>query len=136
MTSAPDRRLRRIAATLAGAVSLVYVTTAGGTMATGDGVAMLEAARSLIDRGALDVPPAQSSAAWRGVDGRYYTPFGIGQSLFDVPFVPAGRAATLPVCVALALWMTLNAMRFGSVWQTGGCTCSVDAERPPQVSVR
>ena len=75
------------------AVWLVYITTAGGTMATGDAVAMFEAARSMIDRGTLDVPASQSSELWRGVDGRYYTPFGIGQSLFDVPFVLAGRVA-------------------------------------------
>ena len=62
-------------------------------MATGDAVAMFEAARSMVDRGTLDVPAHQSSEAWRGRDGRYYTPFGIGQSLFDVPFLVAGRTA-------------------------------------------
>jgi hypothetical protein len=66
-------------------------------MATGDAVAMFEAARSLVDRGTLDVPPHQSSELWRGLDGRYYTPFGIGQSLFDVPFLLAGRVATAAV---------------------------------------
>jgi hypothetical protein len=101
MTSAPDRRLRRIAGGTAVAVWLVYVTTAGGTMATGDAVAMFEAACSLIDRGTLDVPPSQSSDAWRGVDGRYYTPFGVGQSVFDVPFVLAGRAITSMTGTAL-----------------------------------
>ena len=29
----------------------------------------------------------------RGVDGRYYSPFGIGQSIFSIPFYVAGRAA-------------------------------------------
>ena len=75
------------------AVWLVYITTAGGTMATGDAVAMFEAARSMVDRGTLDVPAQPVERAWRGMDGRYYTPFGIGQSLFDVPFVVAGRMA-------------------------------------------
>ena len=45
------------------------LATAGGTMATGDAVAMFEAARSMVDRGTLDVPAHQSSEAWRG-DGR------------------------------------------------------------------
>ena len=94
MSAAPDRRLRAIAVVTSVAVWLVFITTAGGTMATGDAVAMFEAARSLVDRRAIDVPPHQSSEQWRGVDGRYYTPFGIGQSLFDVPFLVAGRAAS------------------------------------------
>ena len=85
----PDRRVRRIAGTTAVGVWLVYIVTAGGAMATGDAVAMFEVARSLIDRGTLDVPAEQSIDAWRGVDGRHYTPFGVGQSLFDVPFVLA-----------------------------------------------
>jgi hypothetical protein len=94
MSAAPGRRLRAIAVVTSIAVWLVYITTAGGMMATGDAVAMFDAAKSLVDRGAIDVPPGQSSELWRGVDGRYYTPFGIGQSLFDVPFLLAGRAAT------------------------------------------
>ena len=101
MSARPDRRLRRIAASTAVAVWLVYTVTAGGAMATGDAVAMFEAARSLIDRGTLDVPAEQSTDAWRGVDGRYYTPFGVGQSLFDVPFVLAGRAITATTGVTL-----------------------------------
>jgi hypothetical protein len=87
------RDIRAIAAVTAAAVWLVYVSTSGGTMATGDAVAMFEAASSLIDHGALDVPASQSTELWRGRDGRYYTPFGIGQSLFDVPFILAGRTA-------------------------------------------
>jgi hypothetical protein len=93
MNIAPDRRIRAIAGITSLAVWLVYLATAGGTMATGDAVAMFEAARSMVDRGTLDVPAHQSSEAWRGTDGRYYTPFGIGQSLFDVPFLVAGRTA-------------------------------------------
>ncbi len=93
MNIAPDRRIRAIAGITSLAVWFVYLATAGGTMATGDAVAMFEAARSMVDRGTLDVPAHQSSEAWRGTDGRYYTPFGIGQSLFDVPFLVAGRTA-------------------------------------------
>ena len=70
---------------------LVYAATAGGSLGTGDAVAMFEEATSLIDRHALDVPASQSTNAWRGVDGRYYTPFGLGQPLYDVPFVLMGR---------------------------------------------
>jgi hypothetical protein len=86
-------RVRRVAAMIFAATLCAYLATAGGTLGTGDAVAMLEAAKALVDRGAMDVPADQSSEAWRGVDGRYYTPFGIGQSLYDIPFLVAGRVA-------------------------------------------
>ena len=83
----------RIAAVVFSAVWLVYLTTAGGSLGTGDAVGMYEAAVSIVDRGATDVPPHQSMPSWRGIDGKYYLPFGIGQSLYDVPFVLIGRTA-------------------------------------------
>jgi hypothetical protein len=86
-------QIRAIVGMTSAAVWLMYISTSGGTMATGDGVAMFEAARSMIDRGTFDVPASQSTELWRGTDGRYYTPFGIGQSLFDMPFIVAGRIA-------------------------------------------
>jgi hypothetical protein len=93
MTGAPGAQARSVAWLVCAATWLMYVATAGGSMATGDAVAMFEAAKSLVDRGSMDVPPSQSSEAWRGADGLYYTPFGIGQSLYDIPFLLAGRAA-------------------------------------------
>jgi hypothetical protein len=92
MTDDLRRARRRIAATVGTAVWLLYVATTGGAMATGDAVAMLEVAKSIVDRGALDVPSSQSQENWRGPDGRYYTPFGIAQSLYDIPFLVGGRA--------------------------------------------
>ncbi len=83
---------RRVAWLLGIAVWLVYLTTAGGTLGTGDAVAMYTEARAIVTRGATDVPASESEEAWRGIDGRYYTPFGIGQPLYDVPFLLAGRA--------------------------------------------
>jgi hypothetical protein len=82
-----------LAALLACAVWLAYVGTAGGTLGTGDAVAMFEQAQSIVDRRALDVPASQSSEAWRGPDGRYHVPFGIAQALYDIPFLLAGRIA-------------------------------------------
>lgn len=85
-------RVRIVAVLIGVATWLVYLTTAGGSLGTGDAVAVFEEASAMIDRGAVDVPASQSIDAWRGTDGRYYTPFGLGQPLFDVPFVLAGRA--------------------------------------------
>jgi hypothetical protein len=94
MTAGSARPPRGIAAIIFASAWLFFIGTAGGTSATGDAVAMLEVATSIVDRGALDVPASQSRPAWRGVDGRYYTPFGIGQSLYDIPFLLAARAMT------------------------------------------
>jgi hypothetical protein len=74
-------------------VALAYLLTAGGTLGTGDASATFALARSIVDRGRVDVPRDQSLDAWRGPDGRYYLPFGIGQALYDVPFLVAGRVA-------------------------------------------
>jgi hypothetical protein len=74
-------------------VWLAYLLTAGGTLATRDATSTLALAEAMIDRGQVDVPAGQSDEAWRGVDGRYYIPFGIGQALYDVPFVVCGRLA-------------------------------------------
>jgi hypothetical protein len=74
-------------------ISLAYLLTAGGTLATGDATSTLAVAEAMVDRGQVDVAAGQSDEAWRGVDGRYYLPFGIGQSLYDVPFVVLARLA-------------------------------------------
>jgi hypothetical protein len=89
----------RVALWLGLGVWLVYVTTAGGSLSTTDAVSMFRAAKALVDRGRVDVPPESALPEWRGPDGRYYVPFGIGQTLYDVPFLVAGRrlAALVPM---------------------------------------
>jgi hypothetical protein len=75
---------------------LVYVTTAGGTLATSDAVAMFAQADAIVTRGAMDVSRENSSEAWRRDDGRYYLPFGPAQAVYNIPFLLAGRGiATL-----------------------------------------
>ena len=69
----------------------MYAVTAGGSLATADAVAMLEQAKSIVDRGALDIPAAWSLEEWRGVDGRYYSPFGIANP-FIIPWLLTGRS--------------------------------------------
>jgi hypothetical protein len=89
----------RIAFRIGLGVWLVYVATAGGSLGTTDAVSTFEVAKAIMDRGAVDVPPEVSHPEWRGPDGRHYAAFGIGQSLYDIPFIAVGRrlAAVLPI---------------------------------------
>lgn len=84
---------RAIAVLVGLAAWLVYITTAGGTLGTSDAVAMFAQADAIVTRGAMDVSLENSSEAWRGVNGRFYLPFGPAQPVFDIPFLLAGRAA-------------------------------------------
>ena len=61
---------RQIACLVGVAVWLVYITTAGGSLGTGDAVAMYEEAKAIAFRGAMDVPLEQSIEAWRGASDR------------------------------------------------------------------
>jgi hypothetical protein len=92
-TAFVDRPPREIAALAGLAAWLVYVTSAGGTLATSDAVAMFAQADAMVTRGAMDVSIENSSEAWRGANGRFYLPFGPAQPVFDIPFLLAGRAA-------------------------------------------
>ncbi len=82
---------RRCALLIATGVWLVYLATAGGTLGSGDAVAMYEQTKSLLDRGALDVPPEHSHPNWQGLNGKYYLAFGVAQAGYNVPFVVAAR---------------------------------------------
>lgn len=82
---APTLRSRRGGRTVAALALAVYLATAGGSLTSVDAVMTYEVTRSLITRGtsAFDEPGLNNHP---GVDGRYYSPFGIGQSLVNVPF--------------------------------------------------
>ena len=75
------------------AVLSLYAATAGGSLATQDASAVFAQTRSLVDYGTLDVPLGISGPDWRGIDGRYHLPFGIGQALYNAPFYAAGKLA-------------------------------------------
>ena len=83
---------RRAARLTAVAALCIYIATAGGGLTTVDAVMTYEVTKNLVTRGstAFDVVGLNHH---RGVDGRYYSPFGIGQSIFNIPFYLAGRAA-------------------------------------------
>jgi hypothetical protein len=109
--------------------------TAGGSLATTDAIVMYDQARQIVEaRSAALSRDVVGSDAYRGADGRVYSPFGLLQSLYDVPFYLAGRAIqraagrgagssdTIPKAVvglanllpmAAAVWLTcLVAWRF------------------------
>jgi len=52
-----------------------------------------EVARSLVESGSVALSyQVLGLEAHRGVDGRYYSPYGIGHALYNVPFYLVGRA--------------------------------------------
>ncbi len=84
---------RRAGRLVAVAVLCIYLTTAGGSLTSVDAVMTYEVTKSLVTHGtaSFDRPGINNHP---GVDGRYYSPFGIGQSLFNIPFYAASRAAS------------------------------------------
>jgi 4-amino-4-deoxy-L-arabinose transferase-like glycosyltransferase len=72
----------------------LYTLTAGGSLTSTDAVVTYALAKSLVERHSIAVDEADvGNSAARGADGRYYSHFGLGQSLYDVPFYAAGRLA-------------------------------------------
>jgi hypothetical protein len=85
---------RSVGLWLAIGVALVCLLTAGGSMTTTDAVIAYDVTRGLVERRSValsEVGPRYD--AYRGIDGRYYSPFGVAQSVWNVPFYLAGRAA-------------------------------------------
>jgi hypothetical protein len=79
---------------LAALALVIYITTTGGSLTTTDAVATFDVTKNLIEhRSVAMTGNLLGSEAERGRDGRYYSPFGIGQSLYNVPFYLAGRSA-------------------------------------------
>ena len=68
----------------------VYLFTTGGSMATDS--MTYEVTKSIVERGSVAMPgKILALEAHRGVDGRYYAPYGIGHALYSVPFYMIGR---------------------------------------------
>src|SRR5262245_14697518 len=73
---------------------LVYLSTAGGSLATKDAVVMFEQTRQMVDYQTFAIPERLlGDPSYVGADGRSYSPFGIGQSVYNLPFFVFGRAA-------------------------------------------
>src|SRR4051794_7371628 len=83
-----------IAALLFAASLSLYFLTAGGSLTSTDAVVTFALAKSLVEQRSIALDPNDvGNSAGRGIDGRYYSHFGIGQSLYDIPFYVAGRTA-------------------------------------------
>lgn len=89
--------VRATAAWLFVLIASIYLLTAAGRFANYDAESMFAVTRSLYERGSLDVGPCDtrswSIACVRGVDGRYYSGYGVVPSAAALPFFAAGRAA-------------------------------------------
>jgi hypothetical protein len=73
-------------------VLCVYGMTAGGSLATTDAIVMYDQARQIVEAHTAALSrDVVGSEAYRGVDGRVYSPFGLLQSIYDVPFYVLGR---------------------------------------------
>jgi hypothetical protein len=72
----------------------VYAFTAGGSLTTSDAVQAFDVTRNIVEHGTVEMAERLAPAeALRGRDGRFYSPFGIVQSLYNIPFYLAGKAA-------------------------------------------
>lgn len=77
---------------LFGTFLALYLATAGGRLYVSDAHIKLMTARSLVDRGALDIPVESRLTARSPADGKSYSKFGILHSLLFVPATAAGKA--------------------------------------------
>jgi hypothetical protein len=99
----------------------LYLTTAGGGLQSIDAVMTYEVTKSLVSSGstAFDAPGLNQHP---GVDGRYYSRFGVGQSVFNIPFYVAGRAVRQGLGLRMGRSETLDkaAVALGSTVAAAG----------------
>ena len=83
----------RLAACLVYAITqCVYLTTAGGSFTTSDAVVTYDLTRQLVEKRSIALSEnVNGASSIAGRDGRAYSPFGLGQSIYNVPFYLAGR---------------------------------------------
>jgi hypothetical protein len=89
-----ERRARRRAGGWLFMLALtVYLSTAGGSMTTTDAVVAFDLTRNIVEHGTVaSSGDLLGLDALRGVDGRYYSPFGLAQSIYAIPFYTLGTA--------------------------------------------
>jgi hypothetical protein len=140
----PRSGRHRIDALLVFLLTLVlYLATTGGSMATD--IMSYEVTKNIVERGSVAMSyNVHNMDAHRGVDGRYYSPYGIGHPIYAVPFYLAGRFTEEvtglgvgkpealrkaffvlgnAVAAALTVWLTfLFAMRLGGTSRAAAAT--------------
>ena len=87
----PSAATARRAGLLVFAFSLsLYVATSGGSMATD--TMSYEVAKNIVEHGSVAMSyNVHDMEAHCGVDGRYYSPYGIGHPIYGIPFYLVGR---------------------------------------------
>ncbi|MCX5985702.1 MAG: hypothetical protein NTX54_04190 [Chloroflexi bacterium] len=70
-------------------VFALYALTMAGRVVSGDGETMFQTTRAIVERGQLSIDQRPEAAIGRG--GRYFSKYGLGQSVVQAPFVVAGR---------------------------------------------
>lgn len=71
---------------------LLYVATSGGSLTSSDAVVAFDLTRSLVEHRSVALSGnLLGREENRGVDGRYYSQFGIAQSVYSMPFYAAAR---------------------------------------------
>jgi hypothetical protein len=92
---APEAANRRTGRALFLLALGIYLVTAGGSLTSTDAVVSFDLTASVVERGSIALSGnLTGSDAIEGADGRYYSPFGIAQSVWDAPFYLLGRAFT------------------------------------------
>lgn len=76
-------------------LACAYMVTFGGRLYSGDGIEMWRTARSMVRHGSLALEQDTPGRTWgyRGTDGRRYSPYALGLSVAQTPFVAAGGLA-------------------------------------------
>src|SRR5437773_2532768 len=86
--SASARRIGRLVFLVA---LFLYVASTGGSMATD--VMSYEVTKGIVEHGTVAMSHnVFNMEAHRGVDGRFYAPYGIGHAAYSIPFYAAARA--------------------------------------------
>ena len=86
-------RVQLIGAWIAIATGAICLLTAGGSMTSTDAVVAYDLTQGLVERHSIALSHSVlGNEAYQGVDGRYYSGFGLAQSIWNIPFYLAGRA--------------------------------------------
>ena len=107
----------RLGALVLAAMLVVYVSTAGGSLATTDAVVNYDVTRQLVEHRSIALSAnLVGNQAYLGPDGQYYSPFGILQAWWNIPFYVAGRtvASVLPGRAVSPEMLTKAAVALGN----------------------
>lgn len=67
----------------------LYILTASGRVETSDGHIMLAATKSIVENRTFAIP--KDTPGVQGIDGKYYSKYGIGQSIVAIPWYIGGK---------------------------------------------